>query len=244
MNRYSMHDVIASTPAEKRKSDGTPTRILFRPLSYPLSALALNLNIRPNSVTYFSFLCCLAGFILALMPDIRLHFVSAAMFLLFGILDCADGNMARTLFRLKGKTTVYGSAVDAAGGYFAYTTEILAIGLSSALVTGRREWFLLAAVTAAANLLMRLFHQSFKNAELAAGIPSAPGKEKRFSEEIGVTGWMPLLYPAAAALSLLPDKRFSSALPAILVFYAAVYCGGFAVTSWKLMRKVSARDGK
>ncbi len=236
--RYSVKDISSSMTDEKRRADGTVTKFLLRPLSYPVAAAALNLGITPNAVTCFSALCCIAAAGLAMTGNIHLHIAAAALFLLFGILDCADGNMARTL----GKKTVYGGAIDAAGGYTAYTTQLFAMGLSACLLTGSPRWFLPAAYAAAANILMRLFHQSFKNAELSAGMVPVQGKEKRFSEEIGVTGWMPLLYLAGLLLFLFGGDGFAPVLPAVLLAYALIYCGGFAVTSLKLIKKAAATD--
>lgn len=238
---YTMGDISASMTEEKRRSDGTVTRFLLRPLSYPVALAALNLNISPNAVTYFSAFCCIAALALVCTTDIRLHITAAILFIVFGVLDCADGNMARTLARKNGRKNLYGAPVDAAGGYIAYTAQILAMGLSAYRFApdSRAEWITLAAFAASANILMRLFHQSFKNAELSAGLEVKPGKEKRFSEETGVTGFMPLLYTAALALPS-ANPGIPPLLPAVLSVYAVIYCGGFAVTSCKLAKKASA----
>jgi phosphatidylglycerophosphate synthase len=153
------------------------------------------------------------------------------------VLDCADGNMARTI----GKKSLYGSWADASGGYIAYATELFSIGMTSYLANGdsfaglslpwgSATWIIVASFAAIANLLMRLLYQSMKNVELAAGLVPAPGREKRFSEEIGITGYLPFLYGAGLA---------SGWLPVVLVIYAAIYAGGFAVTALKQVRKVT-----
>lgn len=235
--KYTLKDVTASLTEEKRRADGTVTKFFLRPVSYPVSVLALNLGISPNAVTYFSALCCLVAVVFALTKIFSLHIAAAVLFLVFGILDCADGNMARTL----GKKSVYGGAVDAAGGYTAYTTELFSMGLSAWFFTDKALWLLIGAAAAAANILMRLFYQAFKNAELSAGIQPVQGKEKRFSEEIGVTGYMPVLYLAGLLLPFL-HTALIAVLPVIISVYALIYCGGFAVTTIKLVKKVSARD--
>lgn len=234
---YTMKDILASLTPEKKKSDGTMTAFVYRPLSFPASWLFLKLDFSPNAVTGISALFCLAAFALALFPVSACHWTAIAFFFVFAVLDCTDGNMARTI----GKKTVYGGWVDAAGGYLAYTTELFAIGLSCffanngallgyALPWGKATWILIAAVAISSNLLMRLFHQALKNAEIAAGLTVAPGKEKRFSEEIGITGYLPVFYAAGFA---------TGTLPFVLVAYTAIYAGGFAVTSLKQIRKVA-----
>lgn len=236
--KYTMKDIYGSLSPEKRKSDGTMTSLLYRPVSYPASWIFLRLGFSPNAVTYISALFCIAAFVLVLFPMPALHWVAIAFFFVFAVFDCTDGNMARTI----GKKTVYGGWVDAAGGYLAYATEIFAIGLTCfmangdsflgfALPWGSTTWVLLAGLAVATNLLMRLFHQALKNAEVAAGMSVSPGKEKRFSEEIGITGYLPVLYAVGFATGW---------LPAVLCVYTLIYAGGFALTTLKQVRKVSA----
>jgi len=152
--------------------------------------------------------------------------------------------MARTI----GKKTVYGGWVDAAGGYLAYATLLMAMGFSCYFTQGNSlafpafstrigglpwkeaTWILVGSIAALSNTLMRLFHQSFKNAELTAGIPFKQGAEKRFSEEIGVTGYLPLLYLVGYE---------SGYLAFVLVAYTAVYTLGFAVSTLKELIKVA-----
>ena len=124
--KYSFADVLVSLTPEKRKADGTMTTFLFRPVSYPVAWLCLNLNISPNTVTYVSALGCLVAAVLVLFPSTICHIIAMILFILFAVLDCADGNMARTL----NKKSRYGGWVDAAGGYIAYATELSAMGFS------------------------------------------------------------------------------------------------------------------
>jgi hypothetical protein len=105
--------------------------------------------------------------------------------------------------------------------------------LGFALPWGRATWILLAGLAVATNLLMRLFHQALKNVEIAAGMTVTPGKEKRFSEEIGITGYMPMLYAVGFATGW---------LPVVLCLYTLIYTGGFALTTLKQARKVSAAE--
>jgi len=235
--KYTMKDIYGSMTEAKRKSDGTMTAFLYRPLSYPASWAFLALGISPNAVTYVSMAFCAAAFALSLVPHIACHWIAIAFFLVFAVLDCADGNMARTL----NKKSLYGSWVDAAGGYLAYATQLFSIGLSCFAFTGDSflgvplpwggaTWILFGAFAACCNLLMRLFHQSMKNADLAAGLPFVPEREKRLSEEIGVTGYLPALYAAGLATGL---------LPLVLVCYTLVYGGGFLLMTIRQIKKVS-----
>lgn len=234
--RYTMRDILDSMTAEKKKSDGTMTACLYRPLSYPVSWFFLRLSVSPNAVTCISMVFCAAAFILSLFQSTAFHWTAIAFFFVFAVLDCTDGNMARTIK----EKSVYGSWIDAVGGYLAYSTQLFAIGLSCyastcdtifgvSLPWGRATWILVGGFASSCNALMRLFHQSMKNAELAAGIPFVQKKEKRFSEEIGVTGYLPVLYAAGFAAGFLPF---------VLTAYTLVYAGGFFLMTIRQLRKV------
>lgn len=237
--RYSYHEVLASLPEEKRRADGTVTRFFHRPLSYPLAWAFLNIGFRPNQVTYFSVLCCLAGLALSFVPHIGFHWAALACFTAFGTLDCVDGNMARTIRVREAPRAgpAWGEWVDALGGYVAYATILIAIGHSAELVSvaGQRiipapagAWLTVGAVASASNLVMRLAFQSFR---VVSGDPGRSGvaAEKRLSEEIGVTGWLQPLYAVGLATGF---------LPVVLAAYAVVFIGGAAVTVTRLARRV------
>lgn len=153
---YSAREMRSALPPEKRKSDGTVTRYFYRPVSYPVAAFFANAGFSANAVTYVSIGFCAVGFVLAMFPLFPLHVAAAACFMVFAVLDCADGNIARARRLRKaatgGKTTGgestssdgkasgpaprYGEWVDALGGYCAYTAVILSLGLSSMLFAG------------------------------------------------------------------------------------------------------------
>ena len=63
---------------------------------------------------------------------------------------------------------------------------------------------------------MRAAVQSYK---IAAQVDTreAAGASKRLSEEIGIAGWMPVLYFAG---------YFLQVLPYIVYAYGIIYCGG------------------
>ncbi len=243
--KYSLKDIAGSLPAEKRKADGTVTTLILRPLSWPAAWLFLRLGASANAVTALSMLFSAAGLALTMTTVPALHALAVGFFFVFGVLDCADGNMARTM----GSKNPFGGWVDAAGGYFTYFAQMAAIALSARLPGGQDLripfsgitlvagndfpgiWLFVATLSVSANLLMRLYHQAFKNAELLAGIRRPAGNEKRFSEEIGITGYMPVLYALGLAFGCLPW---------VSLFYLFIYGGGFCVTAFRLFRRASA----
>lgn len=252
---YSAREMRSALPPEKRKSDGTVTRYFYRPVSYPVAAVFANAGLSANGVTYVSIVFCAAGFVLAMFPLFPLHVAAAACFMVFAVLDCADGNIARaqrirraaaggesTAGKTTGPAPRYGEWVDALGGYCAYTAVLLSLGLSSMLFAGptlpfssltvpggTSFWMVLASIGCSANLLMRLAHQSWKNAVPDAG-SGGISSEKRLSEEIGITGWLVPLYLAGLA---------SGCVSLILIAYSVVYCAGCVISVGKKIAKLA-----
>ncbi len=238
--KWKFHEVVDAYTKEKSSTDGFLTRVLYRPLSYPVSYAALCAGMMPNTVTYISIICCAGGFLLSFFPAAVFQLSAIVCFFLFAVLDCADGNMARAMNNkgITRKNAAMGSWVDAVGGYCAYTAELLSMGISAAFSVSvfRVEWFiqystalvLIAGIAAAANMLMRAVVQSYK---IAADVDTrkAAGSTKRFSEEIGITGFMPIAYLAGFITGF---------LPVVLSVYALIYTGGCFVTVVKLIYKV------
>lgn len=242
--RYGFREVLASLPPEKRRSDGTVSRFLHRPLSYPIAWILLNAGVTPNQATYVSAFLCVAGLALALVPVPAAHWVAVACFFSFGTLDCVDGTMARTI-RAKDPNAgsgPWGEWVDALGGYIAYATILIALGRSADLVAARvtpgpaswvpaGSWTIIGAIASTANLVMRLAFQSFRVVSGDAGRSGVAG-EKRLSEEIGITGWLQPLYAVGLATGFLPYVLFA---------YAAIFIGGGVITVARLAKKAGSR---
>ena len=249
-------EIRASLTEEKRRADGPWTRFVLRPLSYPAAWLFLRLGFSPNAVTYLSAALCLAGFLFLASGAAAAAYAGFALFFLFGVLDCADGNMARVLKR----ASPWGEWVDALGGYTAYAAILLGIGAAADSSAGgvlpgtgiglpwpAGGWTLLGGAAAAANLLMRAVFQNYRAVKGSLGRSAAgeaaepgaeaPGKaerasvggEKRLSETIGVTGFLVPVSALAYGLGLLPW---------VVLAYAAVYGGGCLLVVLKLVRRV------
>jgi phosphatidylglycerophosphate synthase len=259
--KYSFREVVASLPQKKWKSESLWSRFLLRPLSFPPAWLALNMGMSANAMSWLSAFCALAGGALFGYFDGPAQWAGVALLFVFSVLDCADGNIARTL-----KTSnPWGSWTDAAGGYIAYTAALLSLGMAaerSAGLTGRGAglYVFLGGFSAAANMLMRACVQSHrltalgiaaKNAD-SAGFPGekpagatnppaeksgeekteGPGPEKWLSENLGVTGIM------APALGL---GLYFRQLHWPLFFYTLLYGAGSVWVVFKLARKTGKR---
>ncbi len=244
--RYSYVEIVASLSAEKNRADSLWTRLVLRPLSFSAAWVFLRAGFSPNAVSYLSIPLCLAAFVLMASGATWGIWTGIALFFVFSVLDCADGNMARTQMR----PNPWGDWADAIGGYFAYTAVLLGMGAAAEATRGRGipgllelptfwpgGWVLVGSLAAAGNLLMRLCFQAFRAVEerrtegdrtASEGKPAGRGigGEKRLSESIGITGALVPLLAAAAAAGLMSW---------VTLAYAVVYCGGCLAVVAKLV---------
>jgi phosphatidylglycerophosphate synthase len=242
---YSFRDILDSYLPGKKAADGPWTRLVLRPLSFLLTKLFFLFGLSPNTVSYISAVVSIIAFFLLTLGNGPAIYAGFGLFFLFGILDCADGNMARTIRargdQAGGTDPRYGEWIDAVSGYIAYAAFFLGIGaLQSGLSSGSavfgggasRLWMLAAAIALAGNLLMRLSFQNYRASVENGRARSETGRERKFSESIGITG---ILVPLSLAAYVF---RF---LWAVILFYLIVYCGGFFFTVLKIIKNMGAR---
>jgi phosphatidylglycerophosphate synthase len=237
--RYGYAEVRASLTPEKRRADGLWTRYVLRPLSLPPAWACLRLGIGANAVSYAGAAISLVGGLFMLTGLPWAIWTGLACLFAFGVLDCVDGNIARTIK----KGSAWGEWVDAMGGYIAYMAVLIGAGGAAEaqspgafpFVPGFAPfwaggWGLVGGFAASANLLMRLLYQGFRavKPDPSKAVVSA---EKGLSENIGVTG---VLVPALALGYALGCVAW------VLLAYAIVYGGGALVVTLKLARKAEA----
>ena len=225
---YSMKAIIASLPREKIKQDGVWTRFVLRPLSFPVSWVALRMGLSPAFVSYFSALISIAGGILFAWPIHTFAVIGLVLLNFFSVLDCVDGNMAR----VSGKAGPWGGWADAVMGFIAYTSVFFATGIYIYWKTLCWLVLLVSGLTSSANLLTRVAYQIYKNivGEDAHGTVSF---ERKLAENVGITGFLMPLLLAFHLIDFLPGMWF------ILWFNAAFYGGGCCVTIIKLAIKAA-----
>ena len=238
MSRATIAEIVSTLPPDK-KNDTPWSKFVLRPLSFPAAWVFLALGWKPNAVTYLSAILCLFGFGFLVAGPVWAAWVGVGLFFLFGILDCADGNVAR----VRRTASPWGEWVDAFGGYVAYTTILLGAGAAAQSQSGGTlpgighvalpwpgGWVLVGGVTAAANLFMRTIYQAHRAIKPDPGRASV-GEEKNLSNHMGITG---MLLPAVAL-----GLGFGF-LPWILAAYAVFYCGGCLLVSVNLIRRVES----
>ena len=128
----------------------------FHPLGSICARLANSLRMTPTQVTIVSALMGVAGG--ALLFDERLGLVAFALLIVHGIIDSADGQLAR----MTGKSTELGKVLDAVAGYVTHAAIYLAIaagvlhrGGSSVILV----WMVLAGIATIAQAQMYEYHR-------------------------------------------------------------------------------------
>jgi phosphatidylglycerophosphate synthase len=224
---YTLREIWNSIPPEKKRTDGLWTRFFLRPLSIPVTWLALKLGISANGVSYISVIFSLAGGVLFSWEGFWLPLWGAALLNVFSIFDCVDGNIAR----VTKSASPWGEWADAVMGFIAYTSVFIASGV---YVFQRSHWWpvlVIVAVTTSANLLTRVAYQIYKNIVGGAEAHGSVSFERKLAENVGVTGFM------MPALILC---HFTGGMIAIVWFNLAFYLGGCVVTIIKLAKKADA----
>jgi phosphatidylglycerophosphate synthase len=128
----------------------------FRRLGFVVARLAAALRLTPTQVTVFGALVGVAGG--AMLYDQRLGLYAFALLIAHGIIDSADGQLAR----MTGRVTELGRALDGCAGYVTHAAIYLAIaggvihrGGSSAILV----WMVLAGISNAAQAQMYEYHR-------------------------------------------------------------------------------------
>ena len=108
--KYNSKFFKDNMPLWKRKKDPLFVKLIYRPLSFGVAALFANLGIKANVVTVLSlFPAALCGVLLSINNYI-VNIVGALLLSVWLLLDCADGNLARSVERQP-----YGDFLDALG---------------------------------------------------------------------------------------------------------------------------------
>jgi phosphatidylglycerophosphate synthase len=128
----------------------------FRPLGFIIARFAAAFRLTPTQVTVFGALVGIAGG--ALLYDQRLGLYAFALLITHGIIDSADGQLAR----MTGQVTELGRVLDGGSGYLTHGAIYIAIaagvihrGGSGAILV----WMVLAGIANAAQAQMYEYHR-------------------------------------------------------------------------------------
>ena len=102
--------------------------IIFRPPAFLLVKLIYQTSITPNQITWVSLFFGIFGAFLITFGTATAFILAAICFIIYNILDCSDGQLAR----LQSSGTLTGRIVDGFADYIVAVTSYLAIGVGYA----------------------------------------------------------------------------------------------------------------
>lgn len=228
--KYTARFFKDGMPEWKRKKDPILSRIFYRRVAFGVAAIAANMGISANTVSYFSGIVGIIACLCFLPPLQAAHIIGALLINVWLILDCTDGNLARSV-----KSQPFGEFADGISSYILVGLMCSMMGVAvyfegGLIISAGNPWIILiGALASSSDSLMRLIYQKYKNTErdLAdKGIIQVENDVRtdhsqvgslrvRIEAELGIGGILPLAILIASVLGKLD----------IIVIYCFFYYG-------------------
>lgn len=235
--RYTAKYFRDNFPEWKRIKDPITLRIFYRPVSFHMAAFCANHGIQANTVSVFSTFIAVIACFTFLFADYWCNIAAALLLSLWMLLDCTDGNLARSI-----KPQPFGEFVDSESSYTLVAFLGSCVGMSVYFTEGAgvifrngNAWGIFAgAMASASDTLMRLIYQKYQNVagDLSAKKIIPPHREKRTEHEYSASLRVRLeQWPGIGGflLPLILVAAVFNALDLIVIYMVIYYCGGAAV---------------
>ncbi len=175
--KYSFKDITKGYTKEKRKRSSFWARCVSRPFSFPITYVLINMGVSADAVSFISMLVALASCVMIVLGGVCAY-IGVGLFVLWHILDCVDGNIART----KGESSYGGAFLDAVSGYIAPAFIFLAVGTNAFLTSdllGDYSYLLIVmgGASSASDILSRIVYQKYLVTEYRLGVMEEQGTE-------------------------------------------------------------------
>lgn len=173
--KYSMKDILSSYTKKKRKESSLWARIFSRPLSFPLTYIFINVGISANVMSVISMFEVIVACTLILIGGKCIP-IGVAMYVLWHVLDCCDGNIARVT-----KTSSYaGEFFDAVSGYIPPALIFTCVGVAAYRTTTINSnlsyWLIvMGAFASVSDIFGRLIYQKYLATEYRLGLIEKEG---------------------------------------------------------------------
>ena len=233
--KYSTKFFKDNLPEWKRKKDSTFGRLLYRPISFVLASVSANLGISANTVSYFSALVAItAGAMFLFRPQIC-HIIGAILMIIWVILDCVDGNLARCV-----KKQPFGEFADSISSYFlvGFTGATMGIAVyfeGGLLFKAGDPWIILiGALASSADTMMRLVYQKYTNTARKLADQGIIERETEFRVDGEQKNTLMTVIDREFGLGIIPEIVLLTAVFKALdlaVIYCFLYYGGSFVLS-------------
>lgn len=228
--RYTAKYFKDSMPEWKRKKDPILSRIFYRKASFYFAAICANLGIKANTVSYLSGLVGVIACLCFLCNIHWVHILGAILINFWLILDCTDGNLARSV-----GSQPFGEFADGISSYVLVGLMCTMMGVAAYFEGGflflpHNPWIIfIGALASSSDSLMRLIYQKYKNTErdmADKGIVKIENDIRidhrqvnsfrvRIEAELGVGGMLPIAILFAAIFRKLD----------LIVLYCLLYYG-------------------
>ena len=230
-------------PEWKKKKDPILSRIFYRPVSFWGASVCANCGISANTVSYFSAVFAIIACLLFLIDICTVKVIAAVMINLWLIMDCVDGNLARSV-----KSQPFGEFADGISSYILVGLMCITMSFSvyqtgGLFVDAGQAWIILiGAFASSSDTMMRLIYQKYKAtaAEMVAKGIITPEIDKRTSHtevgsfrvrvesELGIGGVLPIAILIACIFN---------ALDVVVVYCFLYYGASCAVASTLYVKK-------
>lgn len=233
--KYNYRYFKDNLPEWKRVKDPILSRIFYRPISFFCASIVTKFNISANTVSYFSAILAIIACILIAIPNHIVNIIGAILVNVWLILDCTDGNIARSV-----KKQPFGGFADGISSYILVALLCSSLGIAAYQNNGvlfsansTIIIIILGVLASTSDTLMRLIYQKYKSTEkelIDQGKMKAE-VEKRTDEkqtksllvhleaDFGVGGILPILVLLAAIF-----KAYD-----IVVIYCFIYYIGAGI---------------
>ena len=132
-------------------------KYFYRPLAnYLVPMLHNTLKLSPNKISILSLVVAMIGFIFIMAGGTQNLIIGLFFLMLWAVLDCADGSLARTLFYKYGNRNPLGEFFDAFAGYGVIAFLWLTLSWSAYQDTGNDWLFLVGALSSVLGLFARV----------------------------------------------------------------------------------------
>jgi hypothetical protein len=166
--KYTAKFFSDNLPDWKRKKDPILSRIFYRPASFFFSAFFSNVGWTANMVSYLSACVAIAACVCFVLSQ---ALAGAILINLWLILDCADGNIARSVHKER-----FGDFADSMSSYICVGLMFMCMGYAAyqqggvLFNAGDPRIILIGAFAGSSDSLMRLLFQKHLNSSLAQGL--------------------------------------------------------------------------
>lgn len=161
--KYTYKYFKDAMPDWKRKKDPILSRLFYRRAAFLTASICANVGISANTVSYASAILGVIACGLFLVNNHVATIIGAVLVNIWLIMDCTDGNLARTV-----KKQPFGEFADGVSGYILMGLLCTCMGFSAYRTGGiifeaGNPWIILiGAFASSSDSLMRLIYQKYK----------------------------------------------------------------------------------